>query len=239
MSSNSTPKLSANASREADWDEKTRTCTRSCAETGETRAHRLTFVDPTRRLLGKTITTNRLKAQDQMVLLRATTTDLIPMVVPMTEAESTKATSPGTRSHAIGLESIGSFFDFPVARAWIDGLQAGLIVKLRNVGRGPALMRADHGGIRIAFPMSSRSKAGSASAAVVGASDEVLVVFASHAVTEANDAAFYNWLRGHNPGKLTVRYTDLERKLTYETVMDVGTRRPNPVVAIETCGLVC
>jgi hypothetical protein len=180
-----------------------------------------------------------LKAQEKVVSLQATATDLIPMVVPLTEAEATRAPRPETRTHVIGLESMGSFFNFPVARAWTDERRAGLIVKLRNVGRGPALMQADHGGIRIAFPMSSRSKAGSASAAVVGAGDEVLVVVASHAVTEANDAAFYNWLRGHNPGKLTVRYTDLERKLTYETVMEVGTRRPNPVVAIETYGLVC
>jgi hypothetical protein len=172
------------------------------------------------------------------VLFRATTTDLTPMVVPMTEAEPTTATRLETRTHAIGLESIGSFLNFPVARAWTDGRRAGLIVKLRNLGRGPALMQADHGGIRIAFPMSGRSKAGSVSAAVVGTGDEVLVVIASHAVTEANDAAFYNWLRGHNPGRLTVRYTDLERKLTYETIMDVDTRRPNPVVAVETCGLV-
>jgi len=170
------------------------------------------------------------------VALQATTTDLIPMVVPMTEAESTGMTRPETRTHVVGLESIRSFFNFPVARTWADGRRTGLIVKLRNVGRAPALMQADRGGIRIAFPLSGRFKAGSASAALVGAGDNVLVVMASHALTEANDAAFSNWLRGHNPGKLTVRYTDLERKLTFETVMDIGTERPNPLVAVDTYG---
>ena len=75
------------------------------------------------------------------------------------------------------------------------------------------------------------------SALVVAAGDELVVVVASHADRDQNDVAFTSSMSTGHPCKLTVRYSDLDRQHTYETVMDVGIQRPNPVVGVESYGI--
>jgi hypothetical protein len=85
--------------------------------------------------------------------------------------------------------------------------------------------------------MTGQSKLGSVSASVVAAGEEVVVVIASHADRNMNDAAFHAWMSAGDRCRLTVRYSDLDRKHTYETIMDVGTQRPNPVIGVASYGL--
>jgi len=139
------------------------------------------------------------------------------------------------------LEVSRSLGGLPVATASVSGHNAWLVLRLCNVGSGPALMKADNRGVALTLPESGRCKAGSASASVVAAGGQVLVVIASHAGdTDADaDAEFHGWLRsGRRPCKLIVRYSDIEHELVYETVMDVGIQRPNPVVLVDWYALV-
>jgi hypothetical protein len=154
------------------------------------------------------------------------------MVVPKIEAETIRPDN-----HAFpGFEAVSSL-DFAVAETWVGGQSARLVVRLHNVGRGPALMEANHEGVNLKSPMTGQSKSGSVSASVVAAGQEVVVVIASHADRAMNDAAFHAWMSAGDRCRLTVRYSDLEREHTYETIMDVGTQRPNPVIGVASYGL--
>ncbi len=155
------------------------------------------------------------------------------MVVPTVEPQ--RLLHPHEEIDLIAeLEASHPLLDFPVATASVSQGNAWLVVKLCNVGSGPALMKADHRGVALKFPDSGQFKAGSVSASVVAAGDQVLVVIASHSDATDADVEFRGWLgSGQHPCKLVVRYSDIERELVYETVMDVGTQRPNPVVAVD------
>jgi hypothetical protein len=154
------------------------------------------------------------------------------MVVPKIDAETIRPDD-----HAFpGFEAVSSL-NGAVAQTWVGGQSARLVVKLRNVGRGPALMEAEHEGISLKSPMTGQSKSGSVSASVVAAGQEVVVVIASHGERALNDAAFHAWMSTGDRCRWTVRYSDLARKHTYETVMDVGTQRPHPVVGVASYGL--
>ncbi len=160
--------------------------------------------------------------------------DRIPMVVPTIEADLLGNVRPEIGFLIEQLEVSHSLVDFPVATVSVSERNAWLVLKLRNVGSGPALMKADNRGVALKFPGSGQFKAGSASASVVAAGDQVLVVVASHSDDTDADAEFHGWLgRAERSCKLIVRYSDIEREVGYETAMDVGIQRPNPVVAVD------
>lgn len=156
-----------------------------------------------------------------------------PNLLPAAKSE-TYDRNPMPTFAAEGI-STPSVQDFPVAKAWhVPPGSAWLALKIRNEGKGPAVIPAAPDAIVLgtAGPQPIRLEPGGITARTIAPGDQATLVFSTDRMTPAMVSTFYSWISIGNAFKLTIRYGDVDGLNAFESVYEVGTQRPDPDVRL-------
>jgi hypothetical protein len=116
--------------------------------------------------------------------------------------------------------------DFEMARKWFEGSTAWMVVKVRNAGRGTALVKDFREDIWIDLN-GEGTISGEGSFLALAPGDDGYLIFAD----QLNTATTYSlnaWLRVSKPFSINVRYSDMDRSRQMVTSFHFGPNRPEP-----------
>ncbi len=147
-----------------------------------------------------------------------------PMLVPAAPSEDFDPTEMAFLS-ASGRVS-EPVQDFPTAMAWLRGEQPWLVIKIRNVGRGPAFLSPEPSDI--ALDARGVIFWGEPSSNVVGPGDRVTVVFNGAANDPGKAGALESFVT--NRMDIVLRYRGVTGGRWFETGFQLGVQRPLPKI---------
>jgi len=165
-------------------------------------------------------------ARDQAVLaMKALAIESQPLLVPTTPLEEW---NPSDSLQFSAFERTVSVQEFPVAKAIAMDNAVWVILKLRNVGRGAALIGMDAADTRI--EAGGVTTWGLPMATVMAPGDRTFVLFNG----EANSIWEKDTLRAAVQTAVgmtvTLVYTDIAHQRRFETSVHLGSDRPDPTV---------
>jgi hypothetical protein len=148
-----------------------------------------------------------------------------PLLVPTTPLENWDP-NPLISFTAFQVTSEG-IQDFPVAKTWTEGQRPWLAIRIRNIGRGTALVGAEI--TDVVLEVGGNRILGQLSASALAPEDRAFAVSNGQANQPGQQSTFHSWVQIGNDFRLEIRYCDIARSRWFVTSCSLGGERPCPV----------
>ncbi len=127
--------------------------------------------------------------------------------------------------------------DFPVAKVWVDKTKAWVVVRIRNVGSGVAVIaNGEEGACLRELPGLADFFPGAVTSRVLAPQDRGYVVFVIDSAKGAAENTVHSFVSAGYFLHLYLRYADVGGQNTFESVFEIGPGKPDPEVNLVSRG---